>query len=74
MWVGTFCVVVAEGGFAHVGEFDCAFAGAVGKVIAMYGMEFSSCNHLCQLLHIHRFNIHDVYINHFFLGRLVLKD
>ena len=67
-------MVVAEGGFAHVGEFDCAFAGAVGKVIAMYGMEFSSCNHLCQLLHIHRFNIHDVYINHFFLGRLVLKD
>jgi len=58
-------VVVAEGGFAHVGEFDGSFAGAVSKVIAMYGMEFCCCDDFCQFLHIHRFNIYNVYTNQY---------
>lgn len=60
MFLFTFGVLIAQGGFSHITQFDGALARTVHKDVALLRMEFSSCNHLGQFLHVGRFDVHNV--------------
>lgn len=57
----TLGVAVAEGGGAHVAQPDGAFAAAVDKGVAVVRVELGGRDHLRQLLHVGRFDVHDVW-------------
>lgn len=57
----TFCVLVAQGRGAHVCDLDRALAVAVHKRVALCRMKLGRCDHLGQLLHICRLNVHNLY-------------
>jgi len=56
----TLSMLVAEGRLSHVAELDGAFATAVHEQVAVDRVEFSCSNDLCQLLHVHGLDIHNV--------------
>lgn len=57
----TLGMLVAKRRFTHVTEFDGSFAATVHKEVAMDGVEFGGSDDLGQLLHIYRFDVHNVY-------------
>lgn len=57
----TLGVAVTERGGAHVAQPDGAFAAAVHKGVAVVRVELSGSDHLCQLLHVGRLDVHDVW-------------
>lgn len=56
----TFGVLVAEGGGAHVTQADGALAAAVDEGVALVRVELGRRDHLRQLLHVGRLDVHDV--------------
>lgn len=52
---------IAKRRVTHVCKFDVTFWARVHKKIALRGMEFGRSDDLRQLLHIDRFDIHDIY-------------
>lgn len=56
----TLGVSIAQGRGAHVTQSDGPFAAAVDKHIALVRVELGCGDHLCQLLHVRRFDVHDV--------------
>ena len=56
----TFCMVVTEGLLPHVTKPDGSFATTVDKLVAFERVEGSCCDHLCQFLHVGRFDVHNV--------------
>ena len=53
-------MLVAQRALAHIGQLNRALGACVHEPIAALRMELSSRNHLCQLLHVSRFDVHDV--------------
>lgn len=60
-WLLTFGVPVTQGRRPHVAQPDCPFAAAVHEGVAVMGVELGRRNHLRELLHVGRFNVHDVW-------------
>lgn len=56
----TFGVFVAECRGSHVTEAQGALAAAVHKQVAVVRVELCCCYHLCQILHVGWFDVHDV--------------
>lgn len=56
----TFCVLVAEGGLPHVAQLDRALARAVHEQVAVLWMELGGRDHLGQLFHVGRLDIHNI--------------
>lgn len=57
----TFCVCIAQGLLPHVAQSDRAFAAAVHKLVAAYGVEDGGRDHFGQLLHVGGFDVHHVF-------------
>lgn len=57
----TLGVSVTQGRGAHVTQPDCPFATAVHEGVAVVGMELSCCDHLRELLHVGRLDVHDIW-------------
>lgn len=57
----TLGVAVAEGRGAHIAQPDGAFAAAVHEGVAVVGVELCSGDHLRQLLHVGRLDVHDIW-------------
>lgn len=57
----TLGVAVTERGGSHVTQPDGAFAAAVDEGVAVVRVELSSRDHLCQLLHVGWFDVHNVW-------------
>lgn len=57
----TFGVFVTQRRFPHVTEAQGAFAAAVDKQVAVVGVELCRCDHLRQILHVGRLDVHDVW-------------
>lgn len=57
----TFAMSIAEGWRSHVAEADRALAAAVYEHVALVRVALRSRDHLCQLLHIGRLNIYNVW-------------
>jgi len=53
-------VRVAEGGLPHVTKPNSTLAGGVDEEIALLGVELGGCDDLSELLHVGRFDVHDV--------------
>ena len=58
----TFRMPVAERRLAHVRQLDVGFRARIHKLIAMCWMKLGGSDNFCQLFHIHRFDIHDIWI------------
>lgn len=56
----TFGVSVTQRRFPHVTEAQGAFAATVDKQVAVVGVELGRCDHLRQVLHVGRLDVHDV--------------
>lgn len=56
----TFGVSVTEGGGSHVTEAQGALAAAVHEQVAVMGVELRRRYHLCQVLHVGWFDVHNV--------------
>lgn len=54
-------MVVAERRRSHVAQPDRAFATAVHKYIALVGMAFGCRDDFCQLLHIRRLDVYNIW-------------
>ena len=52
---------IAKRWVTHVCKLDVTFWARVHEKVALRGMEFRRSDDLCQLLHIDRFDIHNVY-------------
>lgn len=57
----TFGVVVAQRGGPHVAQADGALAAAVDERVALVGVELGRRDHLRQLLHVRRLDVHNVW-------------
>lgn len=57
----TLGVAVAEGSGAHVAQADGALAAAVHEGVAVVRVELGRRDHLRQLLHVGRFDVHNVW-------------
>lgn len=57
----TLAVCVAERLFPHVTESYWPSTAAVSQGVALLRMELRCCNHLQQILHVTRLNVHDVW-------------
>ena len=53
-------MLVAKRGLPHVAEPYGAFAAAVGEGVAVLRVELCRRDHLRQLLHVGRLDVHDV--------------
>jgi len=53
-------VLVAERRLPHVTQADGALAAAVGEGVALLRVELCRGDHLRQLLHVGRLDVHDV--------------
>lgn len=51
---------VTERSLAHVGKLDGTLGASVHELVAADGVEFSRSDHLSQLLHVRRLDIHNV--------------
>lgn len=60
MFVLTFAVFVAERRLSHVTQADRTLAAAVGEGVTLLGMKLRGGDHLCQVLHVGRLNVHNV--------------
>lgn len=52
---------VTQGRRPHVAQPDCPFAAAVHEGVAVMGVELGRRDHLRELLHVGRLNVHDVW-------------
>lgn len=59
----TFRMPVAERRLTHVRQLDVRLRARIHKLIAMCWMELGGSDNFCQLLHVHRFDIHDIWID-----------
>ena len=57
----TFAVFVAERSLSHVTQAYWALAAAVGEGVTMLGMKLRWGDHLRQLLHVGRLDVHNVW-------------
>lgn len=53
-------MLVTEGALAHVGQLDCTFRACVHEPVATLWMELGRSDDLGKLLHVRRFDVHDV--------------
>ena len=53
-------MLVAEGRLPHVTQADGALAAAVGEGLALLRVKLGRRDHLRQLLHVGRLDVHDV--------------
>lgn len=56
----TFVVCIAQGPLSHIRKLDGSLGAGIHKPITTCRVELSSRNHLCQLLHVCRFDINNV--------------
>lgn len=56
----TLRMLVAKGALPHIGQFDRALRAGIDKPVTADRVELSRCNDLRQLLHVCRFDIHNV--------------
>lgn len=56
----TFGVSVTERRGSHVTEAQRALAAAVHKQVAVVRVELCCCYHLCQILHVCWFDVHNI--------------
>lgn len=52
---------IAERCRSHVTQANGAFATAVHKHIALVWMTLGSCDYFCQLLHVGRFDVYNIW-------------
>lgn len=57
----TFGVLVTERRCPHVTQANGPLAAAVDEGVAVLRVELGGCDHLCQLLHIGWFNVHNIW-------------
>lgn len=57
----TFAVPVTQGRRPHVTQPDRPFAAAVHEAVAVVRVELGRRDHLCELLHVGRLNVHDIW-------------
>lgn len=57
----TFGVSVTQRRLPHVTEAQGAFAATIDKQVAVVGVELGRCDHLRQVLHVGRLDVHDVW-------------
>lgn len=57
----TFSVSVAERRGSHVTQAQRALAAAVHKQVAVVRVELCCCYHLCQILHVCWFDVHNIW-------------
>lgn len=57
----TFAVPVTQGRCPHVTQPDRPFAAAVHEAVAVMRVELGRCDHLRELLHVGRLNVHDIW-------------
>lgn len=57
----TFGVLVAQGGRPHVAEAQAALAAAVHEQVAVVRVELGRRDHLREVLHVGRLDVHDVW-------------
>lgn len=53
-------MAVAQGGGAHVAQSDGPLAAAVDEHVTLVWVELGRCDHLRQLFHVGRLDVHDV--------------
>lgn len=56
----TFVVRVAQSPLPHIREFDGPFRARVHEPVAACRVKLRRCNYFCKLLHVCRFDIHNV--------------
>ena len=54
----TLRMLIAESALTHISQFNCPFRARIHEPVAAYGVELSSSNDLCELLHIGWFDVH----------------
>lgn len=60
-WVTlTFCMLVTERTFTHIGQFDRSLRAGIHEPIATLWVEFGGSDDFGQFFHICRFNVNDV--------------
>lgn len=57
----TLGVPVTQGGRPHVAQPDGPFAAAVHEGVAVMRVELGRCDHLCELLHVGRLDVDDIW-------------
>lgn len=57
----TLWMPIAERRRSHVTQANGAFATAVHKHVALVWMTLSSCDYFCQLLHVGRFDVYNIW-------------
>lgn len=57
----TFAMSIAESCCPHVTQANGALAAAVDEHVALVRVALSSCDHLCQLLHVGRLYIYNIW-------------
>ena len=53
-------MLVTEGTFPHVCQFDGPLRACVHEPVAALGMELCRCNDFCKFFHIRRFDINNI--------------
>lgn len=61
VWALTFGVLVTQGGRTHVTEAQGALAAAVDEEVAVVGVELGRRDHLREVLHVGRLDVHNVW-------------
>lgn len=57
----TFRVFVTQCCFPHVAQAQGAFAATIDKQVTVVGVKLGRCDHLRQILHVGRLDVHDVW-------------
>lgn len=57
----TLRMPIAERRCSHVTQANGAFATAVHKHVALVWMTLGSCDYFCQLLHVGRFDVYNIW-------------
>ena len=60
----TLCVAITERCVTHVGQFNVTLRARVHEQVAMGGMELGRSDDFSQLLHVYRFDVHDICTHH----------
>lgn len=60
VFVFTLGMGITQGRCPHVTQADCSFTAAVDEQVTVLRVKLGCCDHLCQVLHVYWFNVHNV--------------
>ena len=58
----TLCVAIAKCSFTHIRKLDIALGARIHEDVTLRWVEFCSSDDLRQLLHVHGFDVDDIWV------------